>query len=63
LLVHERRPGGTKIRGAPEPALPKDETTNCAFGSADLKTLYITSGGTLYSIRVKSRGLISAAQR
>ena len=41
-------------------AVPKDETTNCAFGGPDLKTLYITSGGSLYSIRVKTAGLINA---
>lgn len=38
-------------------AVPKDETTNCAFGGPDLKTLYITSGGSLFSIRVKTAGL------
>jgi gluconolactonase len=32
-------------------AVPRDEVTNCAFGGADLKTLYITAGGTLYSVR------------
>ncbi len=31
--------------------MPKDEATNCAFGSDDLKTLYITAGGTIYNIR------------
>jgi len=41
-------------------AIPKDETTNCAFGGPDLKTLYITSGGSLYSIRTKTAGLITA---
>jgi N-acyl-D-amino-acid deacylase len=35
-------------------SIPKDEVTNCAFGDADLQTLYITSSGTLWSIRVKS---------
>ena len=30
--------------------VPTDEVTNCAFGGDDLKTLYITGGGTLYSI-------------
>ncbi len=40
--------------------VPNDETTNCAFGGPDLRTLYITSGGSLYSIRVKSPGLITA---
>ena len=32
-------------------AVPTDEVTNCAFGGDDLKTLCITGGGTLYSIR------------
>jgi gluconolactonase len=41
-------------------AVPTDETTNVAFGGADLKTLYITSGGSLYSIRTKTAGLITA---
>ena len=37
-------------------AVPKDEVTNCTFGGSDLKTLYITAGGTLYSIRTKNKG-------
>ncbi len=36
--------------------VPTDEVTNCAFGGEDRKTLYITGGGTLYSIRTKNRG-------
>src|SRR5205814_759929 len=31
--------------------VPRDEVTNCAFGGDDFRTLYITGGGTLYSIR------------
>jgi N-acyl-D-aspartate/D-glutamate deacylase/sugar lactone lactonase YvrE len=42
-------------------AISKDETTNCAFGGEDLKTLYITAGGTLWTIRVQTPGLISSA--
>ena len=37
-------------------AIPVDEVTNCAFGGPDWKTLYITAGGTLWSIPVKSPG-------
>jgi len=37
-------------------AIPKDEVTNCAFGGQDLKTLYITAGGTLWSIPVNAPG-------
>ncbi len=38
--------------------VPKDEVTNCAFGGDDLKTLYITAGGTLYSIRTTTPGRV-----
>src|SRR5262245_5529729 len=30
-------------------SMPNDEVTNCAFGEADLKTLFITAGGHLWS--------------
>lgn len=36
--------------------IPRDEVTNCSFGGKDLRTLYITAGGTLWSIRTKSAG-------
>lgn len=36
--------------------VPRDEVTNCAFGGDDLKTLYITAGGILYSIRTMTAG-------
>lgn len=36
--------------------IPRDETTNCAFGDDDLKTLFVTSGGTLWSIRLTTPG-------
>jgi gluconolactonase len=38
--------------------VPRDECTNCAFGGDDLKTLYITAGGTLYSIRTTTMGRV-----
>jgi gluconolactonase len=37
-------------------AVPTDEVTNCAFGGSDLKVLYITGGGVLYSIRTTQPG-------
>jgi sugar lactone lactonase YvrE len=37
-------------------AVPRDEVTNCAFGGTDFKTLYITAGGTLYSILTTTPG-------
>jgi gluconolactonase len=36
--------------------VPRDEVTNCAFGGEDRRTLYITGGGTLYSIRTTTPG-------
>ena len=36
--------------------IPRDETTNCAFGGTDGKTLYVTAGGSLWSIRTKVAG-------
>jgi gluconolactonase len=36
--------------------VPRDEVTNCAFGGEDRKTLYVTAGGTLYSIRTTTPG-------
>jgi gluconolactonase len=39
--------------------VPTDEVTNCAFGGDDLKKLYITAGGILYSIRTTTPGLVT----
>jgi gluconolactonase len=39
--------------------VPRDEVTNCAFGGDDRKTLYITAGGTLYSIRTTTPGRVA----
>jgi gluconolactonase len=36
--------------------IPKDEVTNCTFGGADLQTLFITAGGTLWSIPLNTPG-------
>lgn len=38
--------------------VPTDEVTNCAFGGDDSRTLYITGGGTLYSIRTTTPGRV-----
>ena len=38
--------------------VPRDEVTNCTFGGEDLKTLYITAGGTLWSIQVNTPGRV-----
>lgn len=38
--------------------VPTDEVTNCAFGGEDRRTLFVTGGGVLYSIRVRTPGRI-----
>lgn len=38
--------------------VPRDEVTNCGFGGDDRRTLYITGGGTIYSIRTVTPGRI-----
>lgn len=38
--------------------VPTDEVTNCAFGGDDLRTLFITAGGALYSIRTTTAGKV-----
>ncbi len=37
--------------------IPEDYITNTAFGGADMKTLYITAGKTLYKVRTEIPGL------
>jgi gluconolactonase len=37
--------------------IPEDFITNNAFGGADMKTLYVTAGKTLYRVRTKIAGL------
>lgn len=44
-------------------AIPVDEVTNCAFGGEDWKTLFITAGGTLWSIPVNTPGWTPLASR
>ncbi|MFO0871197.1 MAG: SMP-30/gluconolactonase/LRE family protein [Pirellulales bacterium] len=46
-------PEGEQVAFLP---VPTDEVTNCAFGGADRRTLYITGGGVLYSIRTTTPG-------
>ena len=46
-------PNGKLLQFVP---IPRDETTNCAFGGDDRKTLFVTAGGTLWSIRMTTPG-------
>jgi gluconolactonase len=45
--------------------IPRDEVTNCGFGGDDLRTLFITAGGSLWSIRTTAPGepLFTSPQR
>jgi N-acyl-D-aspartate/D-glutamate deacylase/sugar lactone lactonase YvrE len=59
----EPRPAGIYILTADGKRIdfvpvPKDEVTNCVFGGEDLKTLYVTAGGTLWSFRVNTPGYV-----
>jgi gluconolactonase len=36
--------------------IPRDEYTNCAFGGNDLKTLFVTAGGTRWAVRLNEPG-------
>lgn len=36
--------------------IPRDEVTNCTFGGQDLRTLFITAGGSLWSVKTKTSG-------
>ena len=51
--VYVFTPDGALVDFAP---VPNDEVTNCTFGGKDLKTLYITAGGTLWKTRTKHAG-------
>lgn len=48
-------PQGELLEFAP---ILRDETTNCAFGGPDGKTLFVTAGGTLWSIRTHTPGQV-----
>jgi len=43
--------------------VPEDAITNLAFGGPDLKTLYIVSGKSLFSIRVAVAGHVVYPRR
>jgi gluconolactonase len=51
--VYILSPRGRMLEFVP---IPDDEVTNCAFGGPDWKTLFITAGGHLWSIRVDTPG-------
>ena len=52
--IHVISPQGTLLKFIP---IPEDLITNNAFGGADMKTLYVTAGKTLYKLRTEIAGL------
>jgi gluconolactonase len=52
--IHVISPAGKLLDYIP---IPEDTVTNCAFGGADMRTLYVTAGKTLYQVRVEIPGL------
>ncbi len=58
------RPGGIYVFDPNDGRLlqflpvPTDEVTNCAFGGPDRRDLYITAGGTLYTVRTTTPGRV-----
>lgn len=52
--VYVLSPAGKLLKFLP---INRDEVTNCTFGGDDLKTLYITAGGSLWSIRTHAAGV------
>lgn len=64
----DRFPGGVYVFSASGErlgfvAIPRDEVTNCTFGGPNLRTLYITAGGTLWSIRATTPGRLPWPRR
>ena len=53
--VYVITPDGKQVGFVP---IPEDQVTNCTFGGKDLKTLYITAGHTLWSVRVTTSGFV-----
>ena len=52
--VYVISPQGKLLKFIP---IPEDFITNNAFGGADMKTLYVTAGKTLYKVRTEIAGL------
>ena len=51
--IYVLSPEGKLLRFIP---ITDDEVTNCAFGGEDGRTLFITAGGNLWSLRVEASG-------
>ncbi len=51
--VHVFAPSGALLKVIP---IPEELVTNCAFGGADMKTLYVTAGKTLFRVKTDIEG-------
>jgi len=51
--VYVFSPEGKLLQWIP---IPRDETTNCAFGGDDLRTVFVTAGCSLWQFRVQTPG-------
>ena len=56
-MIYVFAPNGRVLETHPVPA---DHPTNCTFGDADLKTLFVTASGSLYRARTERRGYLSS---
>ena len=54
-MIYVFAPSGRVIETHP---IPEDRPTNCTFGDSDLRTLYVTAGGSLYRARTDRQGLL-----
>ena len=51
--IYAVTPAGKLLGRTP---IPEDLITNCCYGGPDWKTLYVTAGKTLHSVRVNVSG-------
>jgi gluconolactonase len=52
--VYVISPAGKLLKVIP---IPEDIISNTAFGGPDMKTLYVTSGKTVFTVRTEIAGL------
>jgi gluconolactonase len=54
-MIYVFAPNGRVLETHP---VPVDRPTNCTFGDADLKTLYLTASGRLFKVRTERTGYL-----
>jgi gluconolactonase len=59
-MIYVFAPNGRVLETHP---VPVDRPTNCTFGDADLKTLYVTASGCLFRVRTEHQGYLIFPQR